>query len=98
MERTYILSRLKEVEPQLRACGVTGLYIFGSYARNEARDDSDLDVFVDKAPGAEFDFDAFMGAYQVLTAALPLTIDYGTREGLSKFIRADVEREAIRVF
>jgi hypothetical protein len=39
-----------------------------------------------------------MGAYDVLKAALPDNVDYGTRAGLSKFIRDDVEREAIRVF
>jgi predicted nucleotidyltransferase len=98
MNRTEILTRLKSVEPQLRALGVAGLYVFGSYAREEAREDSDLDVFVDKAPGTQFHFDDFMGAYQVLAEAVPVKIDYGTRDGLSKFIRADVEREAIRVF
>jgi predicted nucleotidyltransferase len=98
MQTAEVISRLKSVEPQLRAFGVARLYLFGSYARNEAGADSDVDVFVDKAPDAELDLDAFMGAYDVLKAALPANVDYGTRSGLSKFIRADVEREAIRVF
>jgi uncharacterized protein len=39
-----------------------------------------------------------MAAYDVLKEALPnADIQYGTREGLSKYIRADVEREAIRI-
>jgi predicted nucleotidyltransferase len=98
MQTAEVISRLKSVEPQLRAFGVASLYLFGSYARNEAGADSDVDVFIDKAPDAELDLDAFMGAYDVLKAALPVNVDYGTRSGLSKFIRADVEREAIRVF
>jgi predicted nucleotidyltransferase len=98
MQTAEVISRLKSVEPQLRAFGIAGLYIFGSYARNEAGPDSDVDVFVDKAPDAEFDLDAFVGVYDILKGALPVDVDYGTRTGLSKFIRADVEREAIRVF
>ena len=38
----------------MRAHGVAALYLFGSYARDEARPDSDVDVFVDPA-----DEDAF---------------------------------------
>ncbi|WP_050387312.1 nucleotidyltransferase family protein [Bradyrhizobium pachyrhizi] len=98
MQTAEVISRLKSVEPELRAFGVAGLYLFGSYARNEAGPDSDVDVFVDRAPGSELDLDAFVGAYDVLQAALPINVDYGTRTGLSKFIRAHVEREAIRVF
>jgi predicted nucleotidyltransferase len=98
MQTAEVISRLKSLEPQLRAFGVAGLYLFGSHARNEAGPDSDVDVFIDKASGAEFDLDAFVGAYDILKGALPVEVDYGTRTGLSKFIRSDVEREAIRVF
>jgi predicted nucleotidyltransferase len=98
MRTAEVISRLKAIEPQLRAFGVGGLYLFGSYARNEAGPDSDVDIFIDKAPNTDLDLDAFLGAYDVLKAALPVDVDYGTRAGLSKLIRADVEREAIRVF
>jgi predicted nucleotidyltransferase len=98
MQTTEVISRLKAVEPQFRAFGVGGLYLFGSYARNEAGPDPDVDVFIDRVPGTELDLDAFMGVYDVLKAALPVNVDYGTRTRLSKFIREDVEREAIRVF
>ncbi len=62
MQTAEVISRLKAVEPQLRAFGVAGLHLFGSYARNEASPDSDVDVFIDRAPGTELDLDAFMGA------------------------------------
>ncbi|MDE5446677.1 DNA processing protein DprA [Bradyrhizobium sp. CSA207] len=96
MQTTEVIARLKATEPQLRALGVTGLYLFGSYARNEAGPRSDVDVFIDKP--RTFGLEGFMGAYEVLKAALPVKVDYGTREGLSKFIRKDVEREAVRIF
>jgi predicted nucleotidyltransferase len=98
MNRTEIISRLRAVEPKLKPLGIAALYLFGSYARDEAAADSDVDLFVDKTPGHEFGFDEFMTAYELLREALPeADVQYGTREGLSKYIRADVEREAIRI-
>jgi predicted nucleotidyltransferase len=98
MDRTEIITRLRKVEPKLKHVGVAALYLFGSYARDEGGPDSDVDVFVDKMPGGKFGFDEFMAAYELLQQALPeVDIQYGTREGLSKYIRADVEREAIRI-
>jgi hypothetical protein len=53
-------------------------------------------VFIDKTPGKKFGFEEFMTAYDLLKEARPdADIQYGTREGLSKYIR--VEREAIRI-
>ena len=99
MDRDEVIAQLKAVEPQLRAHGVAALYLFGSYAREEARKDSDVDVFVD--PGTEdfYSLHHFVGAYEVIQDAVPgRKVGYGTRDGLSKYIRPDVELEAIRIF
>ena len=95
-----MIRRLKSAEPAIRAHGATALYLFGSYARDKARDDSDVDVFIDKDPGRPFGFDEFMDVYQTIERALGknVAIGYSTREGLSPFIRAEIETEAIKVF
>jgi predicted nucleotidyltransferase len=100
MRRDDVIARLKETEPALRAFGVGALYLFGSHARDEAGPQSDVDVFVDPAPGKEFGFLPFMDAYDALRQAFDRRVDigYSTREGLSPYIRKDVEREAVRVF
>ena len=99
MRRQEVIAKLKSVEPALRARGVEALYLFGSYARDEAGPDSDLDVFIDKAPGRKFGFDELMGSYHALCDALPgIEISYGTRAGLSKYIKNEVERQAVRIF
>jgi len=99
MRRAEIIDKLKAVEPNLRAHGVAALYLFGSRAREEGREDSDIDVFVDKAPGRRFGLDAFLGAYTVLQDAFPgVEIGYTTREGLVDSYRPYIEQGAIRIF
>jgi predicted nucleotidyltransferase len=98
MRRDDVMSRLKEAEPNLRAFGVAALYLFGSYARDEARPDSDIDVFIDPAPGKAFGFLPFMDAYEVIQEAVGPNVDYGTRDGLHPLLRPGIEQEAVQVF
>ena len=99
MNRDEVVAKLKAVEPQLRAHGVAALYLFGSYARDEAGEDSDVDVFVDPGVPDFYSLNHFVGAYEVIRGAVRgREIGYGTRNGLSKYIRPEVEREAIRIF
>jgi uncharacterized protein len=98
MRRDEIIARLRKTEPTLRAFGVSGLYLFGSYARDEAEPESDVDVFIDPAPDKVFGFVPFMDAYETLQQAVGEKLDYGTRTGLHPLLRADIEREAVRIF
>lgn len=98
MRREQIITALKAAEPDIRALGASALYLYGSYARDDARADSDVDIFVDKDPNRPFGFDEFMGIYLKLRDMLGIDVGYTTREGLVEFYRPDIEREAIRVF
>ena len=98
MRRSEVIARLKEAEPAIRARGAQALYLFGSHARDEAGPDSDIDVFIDKDRSRQFGFDEFMDIYFLLRERLGEKVDYGTREGLSPALRAEIERQAIRVF
>jgi uncharacterized protein len=98
MRRDDIIAKLKEAEPALRAHGAAALYLFGSHARDEARPNSDVDVFIDKDSSRKFGFDEFMDIYLLLQERLGSDVDYGTREGLHPVLRPDIEREAVRVF
>ncbi|EJW11029.1 DNA polymerase, beta domain protein region [Rhodovulum sp. PH10] len=99
MTRDDVIARLRSVEPALRAHGVAALYLFGSFARGEAGARSDVDVFVEPASDEFFALSHFTGAYDAIRTAIPeREIGYGTRDGLSRYVRAAAERDAIRVF
>lgn len=98
MDRAEVIRRLKAAEPAIRARGVDALYLFGSHARDEARPDSDVDVFVDPVSRDEFGFPQFMDVYFLLQERLAAKVDYGTRAGLHPLLRPEIEREAVRVF
>lgn len=52
MTRDEIIAKLKDTAPALRAEGVTQLTMFGSLARGDTREDSDLDVLIEIDPQA----------------------------------------------
>jgi uncharacterized protein len=100
MNRQDIIRKLKAAEPDLRAHGAAGLFLFGSRARGTARKTSDVDLFIDKDPERKFGFDEFMTIYEVIQRRLgkKTQIGYSTRDGLAPYIRNEVEKDAVRIF
>jgi len=97
MRRAEAISLLKLHEAELKQLGVEHLYIFGSTARNAARDDSDIDLFFDHARGK-------LGIYELMDVkTLASTIlgqpaDVMTRASLHPVLRRRIEESAVLVF
>lgn len=99
MNRAQIVTRLKAVEPQLRARGVAALYLFGSYARDAAGPHSDVDVFIDPADEASFGLVPLLESRSVVVDALPgMDVAYSTRRSIVPLYLPYIERDAIQVF
>jgi|SRR6516225_8626181 predicted nucleotidyltransferase len=97
MKREDAIAILKEHETELRQLGVEHLYLFGSTARGEAREDSDVDLFFDHPEGS-------LGLYQLMdvkdTAAriLGRKTEIMTRRSLHPVLRERIEASALQVF
>ena len=52
MDRAEAIAKLREHEAELKKLGVEHLYMFGSAARDEAKPDSDVDLFFDHPEGS----------------------------------------------
>lgn len=73
--------------------GIRNVRIFGSVARGEAREQSDLDLLVDVAPGRSlFDLVAF---WQELEEQLGHRVDVISDGGVSPYLRDKIYAEAI---
>ena len=97
MTRSHVLSALRRHAPELQALGVKSLYLFGSASRGEARDDSDVDLFVDY-DSERLSFVELIRTRESISRALGRTADLTTRDGLHPILRKRIEREAVKVF
>ncbi len=97
MTRADIISALRSQASDIRAFGATSLYLFGSAARGEARDDSDIDLFVDY-DADKFSFVELVRLRERISHTLGRPADLTTREGLHPMLRSAIEAEAIKVF
>jgi len=97
VKRDDAIAILKEHEAELRELGVEHLYLFGSTARGEAREDSDVDLFFDHPEGS-------LGLYQLMDVKdaaariLGQKTEIMTRRSLHPVLRERIEASALQVF
>lgn len=96
MNKATILNLLhRHRDDFTRRFGARYLALFGSAARDELHDDSDVDILVEFEGPATFD--GYMDLKFFLESLLGRQVDLVTEKGLRKEIRPNVEREAVRV-
>ena len=96
MSRDEVLALLRAHKPVLeRRFGVADLALFGSFARDRAGDESDVDILVrfDEPP----DWRRYFGAQFYLEDLLGRPVDLATDKTLRAELRPYVEREAVNV-
>lgn len=98
MDRNKAITALKENEPEARRLGAKALFLYGSTARDQASEDSDLDVFIEYDPNFQFSLVELVGIKLLLEDKIGKSVDVATRNGLHPRIKKQIEAEAIRVF
>jgi predicted nucleotidyltransferase len=88
---------IQQHEADLKGLGVEHLYMFGSTARGEARNDSDVDLFFDYEKGKLGLFE-LMDVKAYAARILGRKTDIMTRDSLHKMLRQTIEATAVRVF
>jgi predicted nucleotidyltransferase len=95
MTRDEALEVLAGHREELRAMGVERLSLFGSVARNEGGEGSDIDVLVEFVPGARIGMFEFLDVRERLTSLLGAEVDLATPASLHPRLRDHILREAI---
>nr|VFK63539.1 MAG: hypothetical protein BECKUNK1418G_GA0071005_103432 [Candidatus Kentron sp. UNK]VFK70859.1 MAG: hypothetical protein BECKUNK1418H_GA0071006_104033 [Candidatus Kentron sp. UNK] len=88
----HLIHLLRANEVTIRAFGVRKIGLFGSYQRDEARADSDVDLLVEFQPG-ETTFDHFMGLSFFCEELFGRRVEIITPNGLSPYIGPRILRE-----
>lgn len=97
MSRQTVLNRLEQHRHELRSNGVKSLALFGSAARDEATDISDVDLLVEfDRPIGLFGLSRLKRRFEQLLGADK--VDLITREGLHPALRDRILSEAVDVF
>jgi uncharacterized protein len=95
MTRQHILDLLANHRDDLHSRGVRHLSLFGSFARNEANDNSDIDLLVEFKPGRPVGLFAFIRLQDYLADLLHRRVDLATPEALREEFKAEILREAV---
>jgi len=97
MKRDEAISLLQAHEAELKRMGVDHLYLFGSTARDDARPDSDIDLFFDHERGK-------LGLYELIDVKeytaeiLGRKADIMSRNSIHPNLKRRIEQSAILVF
>ncbi|HYG62472.1 MAG TPA: nucleotidyltransferase family protein [Thermoanaerobaculia bacterium] len=93
-KRNQILDTLERHGESLRSLGVQRIGLFGSHARGDARENSDLDFLVDFRPGAK-SFDNYMDLKAFLEDLFGARVDLVIPETLKARLRDGILRETV---
>jgi uncharacterized protein len=98
MTRDEVIAKIRSSAPALRAEGVTRLAIFGSRARADAREDSDLDILIDVDPDAKFSLLDLIGVEHIVRDATGLETQASMRRSLDSRMAERIADDIIEVF
>lgn len=95
-EKQQCIKLLTEATPYIRSeFGVRSMRVFGSVARGEENDESDIDIFVDMPPKAF----KVVGLKQYLQELLGRAVDVVRNHShLDPFLTNEINRDGITIF
>lgn len=95
MNKTIILGFLRDHKAELfEKYGVIKIGLFGSYARNEQHDESDIDVAVEISKDKK-NIHTFLGLKRELENSLGKTVDLGIESTLKPIAKQYISKEII---
>ena len=98
MEREYVIAKLREHEPELRASGVLQLSLFGSAARGDASFQSDVALMVEFNREKRLSLLGRIRLQNRMTDILGVAVDVADRKMLRPEVLEMTQQESILVF
>jgi len=98
MDSASVLSTLRLHEPELKAAGIVHLRLFGSVARGEATDQSDVDLMADLDRTKRLTLVWMVHLENRLSDLLGVKVDLSPSDGMKEEVRKRALCEAILAF
>jgi uncharacterized protein len=98
MNKEDIIATLQKNAPALRAKGVLHAALFGSRARGDNREDSDIDILVELDPDMLLGVWEYAGIKREVADLFSAHVDVVSRGGLKPYIQQEVLHDAIQIF
>ena len=95
--REYILSTIESKKDEILKLGIKNIGLFGSYARGEQSEFSDIDILIDFEADKE-NFDNYMAIYEIIENLFKNEkVEIVTKNGLSPYIGPNILSEVVYV-
>jgi hypothetical protein len=95
--RAALTQQADHIAELLKRYGASNLRLFGSVARGDAKEDSDLDLLVDLVPGAGNELLSVAGLAEELSVLLGVRVDVVTAALLRDEVSATALADAVAV-
>lgn len=91
--KEYILNTIGSKKNEFSQFGIKSIGLFGSYARDEQSENSDIDILIDFEPEKE-NFDNYMAVYDIIENLFKnIKVEVITKNGLSPYIGPKILNE-----
>jgi predicted nucleotidyltransferase len=98
LDRENILSVLRDHAPELREAGLIHLRVFGSVARNQANDKSDIDLLADFDRSKQITLVTLGSLESRLSMLLGMKVELSSPDWMKEPIRSRAMQEAVVAF
>ena len=98
MDQQGLLSRLNANRPDLEALGLSGISLFGSIARGDANDGSDIDLAVTLDASKKIDLFVFAALSDRLSRLLGAQVDLVVEPARNPRMQQEIDRDRVRAF
>ena len=98
MDNRTVIERLRRHEAELKAAGVQHLRLFGSVARGEETEHSDVDLMADVDPAQRRTLLTLARIQNMLCDVLGAKVDLSLTGALREPIKSRAQREAVLAF
>ena len=97
-EGEAVLERLRQSQKELQRRGIIHAAVFGSVARGDATENSDIDILIDIDPKIPMDIYAYTNLKRFVADLFPLPTDVVNRAALKEGINISVQQDLFYAF